>query len=918
MPSELYQQFTSTLESAAEKVWQRFQEQMPARYFRETDAETQLSHLHLLSASAASGVEQDLVLRSQDGSVWTFLTNQSRPGQLGQFLKRLPAQRTLTSARAYTSKDGHWVIDVFEFGRQQPPVSEEEFEARLLELGGPGSPRFREHLRGCQAEYVRFTTAAIAQAHFELVEQARETGNLAIGWEQVGGGRTNLRLVVEGSEGRRLFERIARYLGNLKIDIERAYVTSFGPYQYLGFLIRGADPNLQAELGRDLGRLHYLNDSTLDLWEMQRGWSLEDCEIAHFLVSLAHQLLIQKDVLRFARARLEEAVTRNPELAQLLFDGFRGKSSAKLVELVEEIPRFPERVFFHTCIRILESIQVVNLEVDSRRSLAARVEAALFCEDGQLEPFAVFYAVGRGFEGFHVRFQDVARGGMRLVCPRSQEAHSLECEKIFQEAYGLAQAQHLKNKDIPEGGAKAVVLVEPGVDPSLGGRAFADALLDLTLRESTEFIYLGPDENVSNELIEWISERAARRGHPLPSTFMSSKPGAGINHKEYGITSEGVTVYLEVALRRQGLDPETQPFTVKLTGGPDGDVAGNELKILLSRYPNTARVVGIADGSGSAEDPAGLDRDELLRLVEESLPVSHFSKDKLGEHGRVTSISESGGVQLRNSLHNRLTSDAFVPAGGRPHTMHAGNWEEFLTGGEPSSRLIVEGANLFLSEQARQQLSQRGVTIVKDSSANKCGVICSSFEILASMLLAQEEFLEVKETFVEQVIERLRSLAGLEAELLFQERRLRPDLSLPELSVRLSKVLLQTTEAVASYIEDPLNDERFGTDEVLLDYLPPVLRERAADRVTRIPPEYRRRVVACSLAGKLVYREGITYLEDLPKEAMQELVMTYLEGERSISRLVAQVRESGLPDAVQITELLEMGGARTLTRLRSQ
>ena len=39
---------------------------------------------------------------------------------------------------------------------------------------------------------------------------------------------------------------------------------------------------------------------------------------------------------------------------------------------------------------------------------------------------------------------------------------------------------------------------------------------------------------------------------------------------------------------------------------------------------------------------------------------------------------------------------------------------------------------------------QAGVAIVKDSSANKCGVICSSYEILASMALSTEEFLALK------------------------------------------------------------------------------------------------------------------------------------------------------------------------------
>ncbi len=40
-----------------------------------------------------------------------------------------------------------------------------------------------------------------------------------------------------------------------------------------------------------------------------------------------------------------------------------------------------------------------------------------------------------------------------------------------------------------------------------------------------------------------------------------------------------------------------------MTGGPDGDVAGNELKILHREFGENARVVAIADGYGAAHDP---------------------------------------------------------------------------------------------------------------------------------------------------------------------------------------------------------------------------------------------------------------------------------------------------------------------------
>src|SRR5262249_7836123 len=83
-----------------------------------------------------------------------------------------------------------------------------------------------------------------------------------------------------------------------------------------------------------------------------------------------------------------------------------------------------------------------------------------------------------------------------------------------------------------------------------------------------EYIYLGPDENMHNVMIEWIST-FSKQNHYKPGTaFISSKPGAGINHKEYGVTSLGVNVYMEEVLKYLEINPFKETFTVKMTGGP--------------------------------------------------------------------------------------------------------------------------------------------------------------------------------------------------------------------------------------------------------------------------------------------------------------------------------------------------------------
>ena len=83
-------------------------------------------------------------------------------------------------------------------------------------------------------------------------------------------------------------------------------------------------------------------------------------------------------------------------------------------------------------------------------------------------------------------------------------------------------------------------------------KGFTDSILDLLVDPhpkppQPELLYLGPDENITPFDIDWVISRAGERGYSMAPAFMSSKPREGINHKVYGVTSEGVAVFLEQA-----------------------------------------------------------------------------------------------------------------------------------------------------------------------------------------------------------------------------------------------------------------------------------------------------------------------------------------------------------------------------------
>ncbi len=962
-PRHLMDEVMDGLRETAEEVVPWFVEQMPGVYFLDTDHRTRLAHLRAILAARASGQPPKLTLKSADGLQWTMIRPMDYPGVLAELVHELPQEPPLRSAKIHTAADGKLVLNVFEFGEAAQFDASKPEQARKLEEvvayareHAPDWPEaeIRAHVARCDAEYVLTLTPLRLHKHWQLFKSLSGTDGCAVELErETDPAFSRIIVAVGNSRTRTMIERIATRLSRYAINIHRAHLDLIddpgnGQIGILGFIVQGPDGGaidpageLWRSVRRDLLRIKWIDDAALTLSDAHAELGIRRAEVILALCNLVHQVLVKTNPYAFARDRLfrlaDRHMTLTRRIADLFMDRFNperpltdaeydARAKALRSDIATEIDPEDARTLLSRMVDAVDATLRTNVYLEQRYALSMRIDPALLTTPEREEPpYGVFFIHGRGFNAFHVRFRDIARGGVRAVRPAGLEQHAREAERLYDECYGLAFAQQLKNKDIPEGGAKAVILVEPGNPVARCFKAFADSLLDLIVpapevkaqvfdrfgRE--EILYLGPDENITPDLIEWIVDRAGRRGYGLPNSFMSSKPGAGINHKEYGVTSEGVTVFLDVALRAVGIDPKQQPFTVKITGGPDGDVAGNEIKILHREYGENARIVGIADGSGVGEDPDGLNHAELLRLVSKSLPIAQFDRSKLGPRGRIVSVDEPDGIHLRNTLHNRIIADAFVPAGGRPRTIHEGNWRQYLTsGGKPSSKVIVEGANLFLTPGARRELSDAGALIFKDSSANKCGVICSSYEISASMVVSTQEFLAIKKTFVEQVLVKLRDLARKEAELLMREHQRQPHVPLAEMSIRLSRVIIRASDAIENVLDGLPQQDWLLVRGLALEHLPRVLVDHVGEALwERMPRAYLKGMVAASLASRIVYKEGLDYLESMPMAAVAEFAIRYLRQERQTAVLRDEVLASNLPHRARIAELLARGGTRS-------
>ena len=793
-----------------------------------------------------------------------------------------------------------------------------------------------------------------------------------------------LTIASGNSQPRLHLGKIANYLGVHGISVRRLYLdliadeTTDHPVMMLRLLV-GKPSNstdaaklvdetsvseLTQHLTQDIKRLKWMDDKVINLADRHDHISFDQAEIIIALASLVHGPLSKKNRHAFTRTGLFELLEKPENLAvadqiaalfRQKFDPASPLTGDALISSAAEVKRSIETVvagseegqqLLEAMLEGVTKTMKTNYFVPSRYALGLRLDPSLMGVNevvGDVVPYGTFFITGRRFVSFHVRNRDIARGGLRVVQPPTLEAHGVASAGAYDEAYALAYAQQLKNKDIPEGGSKAVCVVEPYGDPAINHhlqrksvKAFSDTLLDFMSDKPEikgritdvhagglqDIVYLGPDENVIPKDIIWMTDRAVARGYKYSSAFISSKPGAGFNHKEFGVTSEGVNTFLRVALQERGIDPFNQPFTVKMTGGTNGDVAGNMLKFLNRDYNGNALIVGIADGTATAEDPDGLCMDELMRMVKSDEPIAAYNPQKLGPRGKFLEATTPEGCRMRDTMAFRVKSDVFVPAGGRPATINMNNYLSFLDkDGVPSSPLVVEGANLFTTPAARQALfDAAGVTFVKDSSANKCGVITSSYEILLSMMLETPEFLAMKNQFVPEILTKLRAVAETEAKLIFREMRLDETKPFPVVSAEVSAAITRLHDALDQHVGALSDEEMAEFQHVLCDHLPGEATKSLIGKLReRVPRQYQNAIVACVLASRMVYKEGVRFIDSLPDEGLAKLALKYMQAERQIGEeLLPALKMCDMPPLLRAQALAVLEQAAARVALASQ
>jgi glutamate dehydrogenase len=192
----------------------------------------------------------------------------------------------------------------------------------------------------------------------------------------------------------------------------------------------------------------------------------------------------------------------------------------------------------------------------------------------------------------------------------------------------------------------------------------------------------------------------------------------------------------------------------------------------------------------------------------------------------------------------------------------------FDENGKPRFKVVVEGANLFFTQEARLEMEKRGVIVYKDAAANKGGVTSSSLEVLAALALTDSEFktlMQVEDekgnppAFYSQYVKEVQGIiernARLEFECIWRENAAT---GTPRsiISDTLSNRINQLNAALKS---SSLYDDIELRARIIAEACPKILVDTLGvhQLVERVPNNYVRAIFGARLASTFIYEYGL-------------------------------------------------------------
>jgi glutamate dehydrogenase len=325
--------------------------------------------------------------------------------------------------------------------------------------------------------------------------------------------------------------------------------------------------------------------------------------------------------------------------------------------------------------------EVFELFKDPIRMMTVRIPVRM--DDGSIKVFT-------GYRAQHNDAVGPTKGGVRF--------HPNVTEK---EVKALSIWMTLKAGivDLPYGGGKGGIICDPREMSfrELEGlsRGYVRAISQIV--GPTKDIP-APDVFTNSQIMAWMMDEYSRIDEFNSPGFITGKPIVlGGSHGRESATAKGVTIVLNEAAKKRGLDVKGARVVVQGFGN-----AGSFLSKFL--HDAGAKIVGISDAYGALHDPDGLDIDYLL--------------DRRDSFGTVTKL-------FNNTITNKelleLDCDILVPAAVENQIT-----EE--NANDIKADIIVEAANGPTTMEATKILTERGKLLVPDVLASSGGVTVSYFE----------------------------------------------------------------------------------------------------------------------------------------------------------------------------------------------
>ena len=380
-------------------------------------------------------------------------------------------------------------------------------------------------------------------------------------------------------------------------------------------------------------------------------------------------------------------------------------------------------------------------------------------------------------EGVHLRFGDVARGGLRW---------SDREEDYRTEVLGLVKAQQVKNAVIVPMGAKGGFI--PRRLPSSGTRdeiqaeaiacyrIFISGLLDITdnlkegavvpplnvVRHDKDDPYLVVAADKGTATFSDIANGIAAEYDFWLGDAFASGGSAGYDHKGMGITAKGGWVSVQRHFREMGIDVQQDLTTVIGIGDMAGDVFGNGLllsdklqmvaafnhmHIFIDPNPDAAksfverkRLFDLPRSSWADYDASLISAGGGLFLRSaKSIPISpemqarfDIQADKLPPTELLNALLKAPVDLLWNGgigTYVKSSQESHVDVGDKANDALR------VDGRELRAKVVGEGGNLGMTQLGRVEYNLHGGAGNTDFIDNAGGVDCSDHEVNIKILL---------------------------------------------------------------------------------------------------------------------------------------------------------------------------------------